>query len=89
MLEIQGIRCQVSGVRCYSMINFFSVIPAKAGIHSFRKCGIGPKTDSCFRRNDKLFVRAKSKKFDHRVLRNFHVPDLKLGKKCKLLFQFP
>ncbi|QTA84240.1 Uncharacterized protein dnm_002340 [Desulfonema magnum] len=43
------------------MIKFFSVIPAKAGIHISRKRGIGPKKDSCLLRNDRLFVRTKSK----------------------------
>ncbi|QTA91924.1 hypothetical protein [Desulfonema magnum] len=39
-----------------------------------------PKIDSCFRRNDKLFVRIGSKKFDHRV-------KIKCGKKHYEIFE--
>ncbi|QTA88940.1 Uncharacterized protein dnm_049870 [Desulfonema magnum] len=40
----------------HPMFKFFSVIPAKAGIHRSPEHYIGPKTDSCFRRNDKLLA---------------------------------
>ncbi|QTA87861.1 Uncharacterized protein dnm_039010 [Desulfonema magnum] len=43
------------------MIKFFSVIPAKAGIHSFRKGGIGQKRIPAFAGMTRLPGRTRSK----------------------------